>query len=62
MSDEFVEARGIYPRLSDLFNWAWQRHLDKRHFCGEYEVCGNPVCWVAWFLEKWLWYGGMRDE
>ncbi len=51
-----IEAGYIYPRLSGLFNWAWQRHLDKRHFAGDYEVCSNPVCWVAWFAEKWL-YG-----
>ena len=46
--------------LSTLFSWAWFRHLDgyETHNGGDYEVCDNWICRIAWTLENWLWYGG----
>ena len=44
-----------------MFTWAWQRHLH-RHRCADYEVCGNPICWLVWRLEWALWYRCGREE
>ena len=42
-----------------LFGWAFLRHEDhESQTNADYEVCSNPICRIAWWLENWLWYGG----
>ena len=32
------------------------------HHCtyhySDYDVCSHWLCRIAWFAERWLWYGG----
>jgi len=44
--------------LSKLFSFAFDRHIANCHNA-DYEVCRHWLCRVAWFVEKWLWYGGV---
>jgi len=43
--------------LSRLFSFAFDRHVTNCHNA-DYEVCRHWLCRAAWFVEKWLWYGG----
>jgi len=51
-------ARSLF--LSRLFGWAFQRHIDKRHFA-DYEACPHLFCRSMWTVENWLWYGGRGE-
>ena len=46
--------------LHRLFVWTWERHMARCRPIGDYEVCQCPLCRLAWWLERWLWYGGER--
>ena len=45
--------------LSHVFGPAWERHCDRLHNA-DYEVCHDPLCWLSWQAEKWLWYHGQE--
>ena len=46
--------------LSKLFGWAWSRH-NRQHDADYEDCCSSPVCRAAWFVERWLWYGGKHS-
>ena len=39
-----------------IFNWAFGRHVSNLHNA-DYEVCRDPLCWVAYRLELLVWGG-----
>ena len=43
--------------LSRVFSAVNDYHSRKRHNAS-YDVCRHWLCRVAFWLEKWVWYGG----
>jgi hypothetical protein len=53
--------------LSEIFSAANDYHCCMQHspakadrveHRGSYDVCRHWLCRIAFFVEKWLWYGG----
>ena len=40
-----------------FFSWVFERHITHAHNAS-YDVCPHWLCRIAWFAERWLWYGG----
>ena len=43
--------------LSKAFSYPFNRHCERLHNAS-YDVCHHWLCRIAFFVEKWLWYGG----
>ena len=57
-----------WPKLDRLFAGAFARHCRQGEHGArygqpggaDYDVCRDPLCRAAWWLERWLWYEGGR--
>ena len=42
--------------LSRIFSAVFEHHCTYHY--SDYDVCSHWLCRIAWFAERWLWYGG----
>ncbi len=56
----FAKLRNVHF-LATIFNTAFARHCSELRHNADYEICRDARCKIAWFFERWLWYGNYRS-